>query len=69
MRRESSRPARRRAVRVAFNGAGFGYSVNVSAPVTVSMVATVTKVRTPTSTPARTEGCTTVRGVAGVRSA
>jgi hypothetical protein len=36
MRRHSSRPARRRAASVAFNGAGFGYSISVCAPVAVS---------------------------------
>jgi hypothetical protein len=36
MRRHSSRPARPRAASVAFNGAGFGYSISVCAPVAVS---------------------------------
>jgi hypothetical protein len=69
MRRESSRPARRRAVNVALSGAGFGYSTTVSAPVSVSTVATVAKVRIPRSIPARTVGRVTVGEMAGVRSA
>ena len=69
MRRQSSRPARRRAVSVTLSGAGFGYPVSVSTPVVGSMVATVAKVRTPRSTPAVTVGLATLRGVAGGRSA
>ena len=56
MRRESSRPARRRAVSVTLSGAGFGYPVSVSTPVVGSMVATVAKVRTPRSRPAVIDG-------------
>ena len=54
---------------VALSGAGFGYSVRVSAPVAGSIVATVANVRTPKSTPARTVGSVTVGAEAGVRSA
>lgn len=38
MRRESSRPALRRATSVALSGAGFGYSMMVCSPVAVSRV-------------------------------
>jgi hypothetical protein len=62
-------PARRRAASVAFRGAGFWYSIKVSAPVVVSRVATVARVRIPRSIPARTLGEVTVRAVVGVRSA
>lgn len=68
MRRDNSRPARRRAVKVAFSGAGFGYSTMVSSPVAESMVATVASVRSPRSIPAHTVGWVTVRGLVWVRS-
>ncbi|CKY10848.1 Uncharacterised protein [Mycobacterium tuberculosis] len=69
MRRESSRPALRRATSVALSGAGFGYSMMVCSPVAVSRVATVARGRTPRSIPARTVGWVSGDLVVGVRSA